>query len=520
MSSFKAYLIESILLKEELTDKEKETVHKWAADHMKVGSYDFTHHIFGSNTNARIEIPIEDIAEKENTVQPDTEVVQHLAKHGYSVKDYKSGIASRKVIIQHPQLGVMEKEVEEKIGKALEKTKAPESIKQKFMNASSRALKTGNDDYKIVISRHPYDVAGMSTDRGWTSCMNMEDGCNVSYLKHDIGEGTHVAYLVKKNDDNIDAPVARIALKPYVSSSGEKILRPGKIYGTAAAKFFLTVKQWCMDKFKMKEGEAYKMPSTLYADAQETTLVNYNKETIDTILSSNDKNKKRTVMSSDVVTPEQISKALDDKDPILRDLAIQHSNATAEHISKALGDKDPGFRKKALRNPNATAEHISKALDDKDPKVRVAAIRNLNATAEHISKALDDVATGVRWGAAEHPNATPEHISKALKDEYAIIRRKAVGNPNATPEHISKALKDKDAVVRWHTLQHPNITADQISGVMNDTDKDVRMIANRLHRDITKNNLIHLGFGNWGYRDSAGVAHTTHRKVNDSFVRV
>jgi hypothetical protein len=81
-------------------------------------------------------------------------------------------------------------------------------------------------------------------------------------------------------------------------------------------------------------------------------------------------------------------------------------------------------------------------------------------------------------------------------------------------------LKDKDAVVRWHTLQHPNITADQISGVMNDTDKDVRMIANRLHRDITKNNLIHLGFGNWGYRDSSGVAHTTHRKVNDSFVRV
>lgn len=75
----------------------------------------------------------------------------------------------------------------------------------------------------IVISNHAYDIAGMSTNRDWTSCMNIINGDNKVYVKHDIQYGTLVAYIIDKKDTNIQHPYGRILIKPY------KLQRPGHI---------------------------------------------------------------------------------------------------------------------------------------------------------------------------------------------------------------------------------------------------------------------------------------------------
>lgn len=67
----------------------------------------------------------------------------------------------------------------------------------------------------IVISNHAYDLAGMSTNRNWTSCMNIVDGDNKLYVKHDIQWGTLVAYIIDKDDTNIQEPYGRVLIKPY-----------------------------------------------------------------------------------------------------------------------------------------------------------------------------------------------------------------------------------------------------------------------------------------------------------------
>lgn len=80
----------------------------------------------------------------------------------------------------------------------------------------------------LVISNHAYDIAGMSTNREWTSCMNIISGENADYVKEDIKYGTLVVYIIDKKDTNIEHPYGRILIKPY------KLQRKG-YYGFDAA---------------------------------------------------------------------------------------------------------------------------------------------------------------------------------------------------------------------------------------------------------------------------------------------
>lgn len=109
----------------------------------------------------------------------------------------------------------------------------------------------------ICISRHPYDIAGMSTDRNWTSCMNLRntegDSRETEHNKeifNAVKEGSLVAYLIKKDDKNIKNPLSRILLVPYVNSNDKNdiILYPSsKIYGTEYNEFKTTLTKW-LDK--------------------------------------------------------------------------------------------------------------------------------------------------------------------------------------------------------------------------------------------------------------------------------
>ena len=60
---------------------------------------------------------------------------------------------------------------------------------------------------------------GMSTDRNWSSCMNLDGGCNRSTVFKQVQYGGMCAYLIKEDDKNIEEPIARIAIKRFISEN-------------------------------------------------------------------------------------------------------------------------------------------------------------------------------------------------------------------------------------------------------------------------------------------------------------
>lgn len=126
----------------------------------------------------------------------------------------------------------------------------------------------------IVISKAKYDIAGMSTGRGWTSCMNIDGGSNYSYISCDLEEGSIIAYLVKKEDLNIKNPIARVLIKPFINRYDENdiIFKPEEvIYGTATKSFGQKVNE-LLDS-NQDVSSVYDLNDRLYNDSGKSTLV-------------------------------------------------------------------------------------------------------------------------------------------------------------------------------------------------------------------------------------------------------
>jgi hypothetical protein len=153
------------------------------------------------------------------------------------------------------------------------------------------------DEYKIIISRHPYDIAGMSTDRSWWSCMHLgsrginyktkDAGSNSRFIQGDIKEGSVIAYLICSNDKHsngkyaIKKPFSRILMKPHVSLDEEGnrsyAYTIGMIYGAPIPEFHNFVKRWISEKLnKDTEGKEFHRPKSLYRDQERDRPVGFN----------------------------------------------------------------------------------------------------------------------------------------------------------------------------------------------------------------------------------------------------
>lgn len=150
-------------------------------------------------------------------------------------------------------------------------------------------IRSSNGEFLLVISRHPYDIAGASTDRSWTSCMDLglprinypktkqNYGLNRKYIPKDIDEGTLVAYVVPMDElyegpngeqkVKLQKPLSRILIKPHNSDKG-KVYTVGTRYGATYPEFYQKVKEWVSKTLNntLKGGEKiYKNPK-LYND--------------------------------------------------------------------------------------------------------------------------------------------------------------------------------------------------------------------------------------------------------------
>lgn len=168
------------------------------------------------------------------------EIKDYLETKNFRIIDYRRGIAQED---DPPK----EKEIIDPITKQKKKVKIqPRKIRIGVLLKDNPELqKEYNDDktrqgsktkkYSIVISRHPYDIAGMSTGRSWFSCANLQGGsCIVS---NDIKHGSLIAYLIDVNDKNIKRPLARVMIKPYYNTNQNKFLHTTNLYGIESEEF-------------------------------------------------------------------------------------------------------------------------------------------------------------------------------------------------------------------------------------------------------------------------------------------
>lgn len=169
-----------------------------------------------------------------------------------------------------------------RLGKAL--AKEPE-LKKMFDSDPNRKVvaQESKSGRMVCLSMHPYDIAGMSTDRGWVSCMNLVNGTNKHYIKSEVKSGTLIAYLIDANDKNINKPVARCLLKPFFDvdavrpSVGKKgvtaVYLADRAYPDKNATFVMQVQDW-VDQNINKDLAAGKtelslaLPDKLYDDMQ------------------------------------------------------------------------------------------------------------------------------------------------------------------------------------------------------------------------------------------------------------
>ena len=140
---------------------------------------------------------------------------------------------------------------------------------QKYNNEKSVVANT-DTEYLMVISKHPYDIGGMSTDRNWKSCMNLRGGEDRHYVEIDIELGTIISYLVEKNDKNIQDPVSRILIKPYINEDDQDdilygIERDSVKYGRDNEKYVKKLIS-VLDKAQEEKTGIFDIDKNLYDD--------------------------------------------------------------------------------------------------------------------------------------------------------------------------------------------------------------------------------------------------------------
>lgn len=512
----------NVLLNEALTQQEKGEVDSWSR-----GDYSFSDHAFGGDkTQLRTVIPVE----SERTAHPD--VVDHLSQHGYKISDYDKGLARDA------------NGREMKIGKVLEKTKAPYKISSAYENDPNRSALGRNasqfpsSDLQVVISRHPHDIASMSTDRGWESCMNMRGGCNSHYLARDVQEGTHVAFLTKKGDDTAEEPLARIAIKPfYGDQTGRKILHPeGRTYSTANgfdSRFTGAVRKWTEQNFPKGDKEVFSKSKDVYDDDNKRevgsmeAMLNHPRSTV---------RARAFTEYSHKITPEHIERILSRTDlGEDREAALAHPKTSSEVLDREWDKTDDYAKRHILKNPNAPQRAFSEGMKMGDFARRLIA-ENPSAPKEVLHELLHSKNDGVSSIAAYNPSTTRESRLSAFSDEKVPIRTKVAlvnyDHFNAVDrvfkaKHLESAMKDvvEEPYSEDHAasmMEHVNATPKMFDMVLNSPNgKAALTIMNRNPEKISKDgwrnaiNHPHRDIRNAAIEETPHAEH--HKEIYETY---
>lgn len=212
------------------------------------------------------------------------------SEEGYEVVDYRKGLAAPKE--NHKQVF--------KIGKLIaaaaqmdadeieQQYKNDEISHQKMMNQlgynrryydrikdsfemspNRSGGKKGKTQYVVVISKNIHDIGRMSTDREWTSCMNLDTGQHRKSVYCEVKNGGFVAYLIDPEDKDIQRPKARIHIRRFDSKrKGQpSIAMPEEsVYGWEVPGFLEFVQKWVDSKQPNVRPGRYRMRGGKWSD--------------------------------------------------------------------------------------------------------------------------------------------------------------------------------------------------------------------------------------------------------------
>ena len=220
----------------------------------------FGHLFRDADQNGRVFIPF-----VSNEMSEDDKKVIHwlgvtLGDHGYELADVKGGYARQKGKSNLVRIGKLLDTLLYKDLKELERQRVAGEVSQIKYDSEKRLTEKHYEETKsdfenmpfragselsIVISMNPHDLASMSTGRGWSSCMNLDDGGQKMDVYCEVRNGGFIAYLVRKDDREIKKPIARIHIRRFDNKSGRSVAVPEEsVYGTDKEGFLQAVKSW------------------------------------------------------------------------------------------------------------------------------------------------------------------------------------------------------------------------------------------------------------------------------------
>lgn len=132
---------------------------------------------------------------------------------------------------------------------------------RKFESDSLRKKALKETNYYIIVSRHPYDVASVSTGRRWESCLELHTGKERYKIVQDARNGAIAFYMIAEGDWNINDPVSRILCPKYQNQNDKDdylFFTAGDMYGSQVPEFL----NWVKDFIKQLNGP--KQPETVY----------------------------------------------------------------------------------------------------------------------------------------------------------------------------------------------------------------------------------------------------------------
>ena len=255
----------------------------------------------------------------------ENEIKDILEPYQFSVKDYRNNLAidmknNREISLNKALNIVSKKEPDVK------------ELMDRYASIKSRGVIDKEDDLIVIFSSAKYDIAGMSTGRlpTWSSCMNLIMGGNQHYVERDMKEGTIICYLTKVSDTNIENPLGRVLIKPFLNVQNEKdvILYPDqKTYGNIPnSEKFIDIIDDYMEKTQKLSG-TYKRLGCLYDDSYRNEIEG--KETIRTRALKKLKN------GEDLTDPEFMSLPLMDKRKLIDKMIIDADILHDTHYSFA-----------------------------------------------------------------------------------------------------------------------------------------------------------------------------------------
>lgn len=210
-------------------------------------------------------IPFETPQIEQMFSQDDKYVVDHLQENGCTDINYRDGYCiykgrqykigklleslRRKDLLEIRQKVEIDPESYYNVDREINETNEwYNDLVNTFINSPIRRSK-GRSIFQVVISQNPHDVASMSTDRDWTSCMNLGEGSQTQSVFCEVSSGGLVAYLINYDDIDIKNPLARIHIRRFENKDGSSIAVPeDSIYGNEVPGFRNVIEEWLKGK--------------------------------------------------------------------------------------------------------------------------------------------------------------------------------------------------------------------------------------------------------------------------------